>query len=184
MHDRYVKGVDFMTDNKWMTVSEVSEKVNIPVETIRRYIRSHSVHLKVKKLHKKYYIHDESMTVIEQIRSLYAEGKNIEEVEESLTAKGIPMTITVKNDNDDSVTVQVVDELQEIKKKLEQQEKFNHELIKRLDDRDKYIKESLEQRDQRLLESIRSIQEQKQAQLEVAASTPKKSFFSRLFAKK
>ncbi|EOW8912836.1 MerR family transcriptional regulator [Listeria monocytogenes] len=169
-----------MTDNDWLTVSEASKRVNIPVETIRRYLRSHNVHLRVKKLSKKYYIHDESLTVIEQIRTLYDRGKNVEEVEEALSASGIPMTITVKNDDDEAMTVHVVDELLEIKKKLEQQEKFNHELMKRLDDRDKYIKESLEARDQRLLEAIR---ESQQARLEVAASQEKKSFLQRLFNK-
>lgn len=174
-----------MTDNEWFTVSEASEKINIPVETIRRYIRSHNIHLRVKKLGKKYSIHDESMTVLSQIRALYDQGKNIDEVEETLSASGIPMTITVKNDDDESMTVMVADELQEIKRKLEQQEKFNDELMKRLDDRDRYIKESLEARDQRLMESIRLLQEQKQTQLETATSQElkKRSFWTRLFSK-
>ena len=110
-----------MTDNEWLTVSEASKKINIPVETIRRYIRSHNVHLRVKKLGKKYFIHDESMTVIEQIRVLYTEGKNTEEVENSLSASGVPLTITIKNDHDESVT----DELQEIRKELQEQRQFN-----------------------------------------------------------
>jgi DNA-binding transcriptional MerR regulator len=116
-----------MTDNEWLTVSEASKKINIPVETIRRYIRSHNIHLRVKKLGKKYFIHDESMTVIEQIRILYAEGKNTEEVEESLSASGVPLTITVKNDHDESVTVHVTDELQEIRKELQEQRQFNEQ---------------------------------------------------------
>lgn len=178
-----MKGVNFMTDNDWMTVSEVSEKVNIPVETIRRYIRSHSVHLKVKKLHKKYYIHDESMTVIEQIRALYAEGKNIEEVEETLTASGIPMTITVKNDNDEAMTVHLTDELQEIKQALQEQKQFNQQLLEQMKQQQEYISQSLEKRDQRLLESIRAMQEQKQAQIETATAEQKKGFFARLFGK-
>jgi len=118
-----------MTDNEWMTVSEASEKVNIPVETVRRYIRSHSVHLKVKKLGKKYSIHNDSLTVIKQIRVLYDHGKNVDEVEESLSASGIPMTFTVKNDNDEAMTVHVADELLEIKKVLQQQQEFNKALM-------------------------------------------------------
>src|SRR4051812_30626075 len=122
-----MKGRDRMNDTEWVTVSEASEKTNIPVETIRRYIRSHNIHLRVKKLGKKYHIHDESMTVLSRIRTLYDQGKNIEEVEESLSASGIPMTITVKNDDDSSMTVHVNDELKEIKKELQEQRKLNEQ---------------------------------------------------------
>ncbi|NRL58356.1 helix-turn-helix domain-containing protein, partial [Salmonella enterica subsp. enterica serovar Typhi] len=99
-----------MTDNEWMTVSEASEKLNIPVETVRRYIRSHSVHLRVKKQGKRYLLHDESMTVIQAIRGYYDRSMNADEVEEALSAQGIPMTITVKSDNDEAMTVHIADE--------------------------------------------------------------------------
>lgn len=175
-----------MTDNEWMTVSEVSEKVNIPVETIRRYIRSHSVHLRAKKLGKKYFIHDESMTVIKQIRGLYEQGKNIDEVEEALSASGVAMTITVKSDDDDSMTVYVADELQEIKRALQEQKQFNESLLKKLDEQSEhlqsqqaYIKESLERRDKQLTESMRMFQENRMQ----LASTKQKSFWGRLFGK-
>lgn len=159
-----------MTDNEWMTVSEVSEKVNIPVETIRRYIRSHSVHLKVKKLGKKYSIHESSLAVIEQIRALYDRGKNIDEVEEVLSASGIPMTITVKNDNDESMTVNVADELQAIKRRFEQQEKFNEKLqqfneslLEQLNQQQLYFEKKFEELkyDRELISSLREGMEQR-----------------------
>src|SRR3954469_24963549 len=73
-----------MTDNEWLTVSEASKKINIPVETIRRYIRSHNVHLRVKKLGKKYFIHDESVTVhvtdeLQEIRKELQEQRQFNE---------------------------------------------------------------------------------------------------------
>jgi len=52
----------------------------------------------------------------------------VDEVEESLSASGIPMTFTVKND-DEVMTVHVADELQEIKKVLQQQQDFNKALM-------------------------------------------------------
>ncbi|MFF0566012.1 helix-turn-helix domain-containing protein [Bacillus velezensis] len=174
-----------MTDKEWFTVSEISNKLNIPVETIRRYIRAHSIHLKAKKINKKYFIHNESMTVIKQIRNFYDRGMNAEEVEESLSAQGVPMTITIKNDHDEPMTVHVTEELKEIKVKLEKQEKFNQELMKRLDDRDKYIKESLERRDQQLIESLKATLEVNQGKLEAAPrkEEAKRGFFQRLFNK-
>lgn len=174
-----------VTDKEWCTVSEMSNKVNIPVETIRRYIRAHSIHLKVKKINKKYYIHDESMTVIKQIRVFYDRGMKAEEVEENLSAHGVPVTITIQNDRDEPMTVHVAEELKEIKLRLEQQEKFNNELMKRLDERDKYIKESLERRDHQLIESLKATLEVKQGQLEAAPikEEAKRGFFQRLFNK-
>lgn len=187
-----MKGCDSMTDNEWLTVSEVSEKINIPVETIRRYIRGHSVHLKVKKQGKKYFLHNDAMTVIKQIRAFYDRGMNADEVEENLSSSGIPMTITVKDDNDEAMTVHVADELKEIKRALKEQKQFNQMLLQKLDQQNEhlqsqqdYIKQSLERRDQQLLESIRSVQEHKQAEIEAAANLEesKKGFFARLFGR-
>ncbi|MFB7142747.1 MULTISPECIES: MerR family transcriptional regulator [Terrabacteria group] len=179
-----------MAENQWLSVAEVGEKVGIPVETIRRYIRSHGIHMKVKKVHKRYVIHDESVTVFTQIRELYADGKNIEEVEQALTDKGVPMIITVKDENDEPMTVSVTEELKRVNdtlnEKFEKQNEFNKLLLERLDQQQKYINESLNKRDQLLLESIRSLQEEKQARIEMAAAAekPKLSFWARLFGKK
>jgi DNA-binding transcriptional MerR regulator len=172
-----------MTDKEWLTVSEVSGKLNIPVETIRRYIRSHSVHLKVKKQGKKYLLHNDSMTVIKQIRSLYDRSMNVDEVEENLSASGFPMTITVKNNDDEAMTVRVADELQEIKLALDEQKDFNNKLLDKLNKQNEYINQSLETRDQRLMEAIR---ENQQARIETVATqqkTDKQGFFARLFGK-
>jgi DNA-binding transcriptional MerR regulator len=176
-----MNGGFLVTDNEWLSVSEVSEKVNIPVETIRRYIRSHNVHLKVKRLHKKYYLHDEALTVIERIRGLYADGKNVEEVEEALSLDGIPMTLTVENSGDERVTVHVADELKAIRQQLEEQKQFNIKLIEELKNQRDFIELSIEKRDRQLMEVLK---ENQQARIEQAASQEKKGFFSRLFTKK
>ncbi|MED1489156.1 MerR family transcriptional regulator [Bacillus smithii] len=173
-------------ENEWMTVTEVSEKINVPVETVRRYLRQFSLYLKVKKMHKKYLIHDDSLTVLETIRQQYAEGKNAEEIENFLATSGVTMTITVKNDDDESITVHVADELKEIKKALEEQKQFNEMLLKKLDEQNRYIKESLEKRDRQLMESLTQSLEIRQARIEAAITEKEtqKGFFSRLFSKK
>lgn len=145
-----------MTDKGWITASEASEKVNIPVETIRRYLRSHSVHIKVKKVNKKYLIHDDCMTVLKQIRTLYEQGKNADEVEETLSASGIPMTITVKDERDDSVTVHVADELKEIKQELKEQKEFNLRLVEYFEQKFEDLKA-----DRELISSLKSSMQQK-----------------------
>lgn len=174
-----------MNDNEWITVSEVSEKINVPVETVRRYLRQFSLYLKVKKVHKKYLVHDDSLTVLETIRQLYAEGKNAEEIENILATSGAAMTITVKN-NDESMTVSVADELKEIKKALEEQKQFNKQLLEQIQKQNEYINQRLEERDKLLMESLKQTLEQRKMMIEQAAAEKEqpKGFFARLFSKK
>lgn len=164
-----------MVNDAWLTVSEVSERAGIPVDTLRRYIRVHGVHLKVKKVHKKYQIHEESMNVLQTIRELYAGSKNIDEVEQALSNKGIPMTITVETENNERMTVNVSDELKEIRQALEEQRNFNKLLLEqletqqsRMDKQQAYIDERMNERDKQLMQGIRSIQEQKRLSIEGA----------------
>jgi DNA-binding transcriptional MerR regulator len=173
-----------MNDKEWLTVSEASEKVNIPVETLRRYLRHHNVHLKVKKLSKKYYIYNESMTVIEEIRRLYADGKNVEEVEESLSSSGFPMTLTVKNDDDEPMTVHVADEIKEIKEQLEKQTQFNQVLLDKLNEQNERMERYILKRDSEVMEKLNQIQSSHQTLLEAAStqeSSKKKKFWKRWF---
>lgn len=176
-----------MNDNEWITVSEASEKINVPVETVRRYLRQFSLYLKVKKMHKKYLIHDDSLTVLETIRQLYAEGKNAEEIENILATSGAAMTITVKNDDDDEwVTVSVANELKDIKKALEEQKQFNKQLLEQIQKQNEYINKRLEERDKLLMESLKQTLEQRKMMIEQAAAAEKeqpKGFFARLFSK-
>jgi DNA-binding transcriptional MerR regulator len=180
-------------DNEWLTVADVCASLDIPAETLRRYIRNHSIHLKVKKSHKKYMIHHESLEVLRQIRELYASGKSIDEIEDILTQKGVQVTFTVETMNEDNerVTVNVADELQVIKKALDEQKQLNQLLIEQLQKQQEYIEkrlakmdDRLEERDRKLMESIRSLKEQKKALLEASTTKEKTGFFARLFSKK
>jgi hypothetical protein len=118
------------------------------------------------------------VTVINQIRDLYAQGKNADEVDQSLSASGVPLTITIEptdHDIHDSHERSERDErleniLTEMQKKLDQQQEFNRLLLDRLDHQQKYIDDRLENRDRMLMESIRQLQEEKQARLEAAAA--------------
>jgi DNA-binding transcriptional MerR regulator len=186
------------TEDEWLSVSDISEKVGIPVETIRRYIRSHGVHMKVKKIHKRYVVHGESLTVFKQIRELYADGKNVEEIEQTLTNRGVPMTVTVQLDDDEPMTVDVADELKRMNDNFEgkyqeqaEQIKLLAELVKK---QQAYIDEKLEKQEQRseqrhqvLVESLKTSMELRKSLIEAAATKveeePKKGFWARLFGK-
>ena len=174
----------FMPETEWLSVADVSECTGVPVETVRRYIRSHGIHLKVKKVHKRYLVHNESVAVFKQIRELYSDSKNVEEVEQILSSRGVPMTVTIENDDDEPMTVSMADELREIKKALIQQQQFNQDLLEELKRQKNYIENSIEKRDQRLIESLRVIKnENHEANLEIAPRKKKSGIFQRIFNK-
>lgn len=82
---------------EWFTVSEVSEKLNIPAETIRRYITRHQMHLYVRKGHKSYQIAEISISTLHEIRSLYGEGKQADEIDRVLAGGNRPTIVDVKD---------------------------------------------------------------------------------------
>lgn len=146
---------------EWQAVSDVEKMTGIPNGTIRRYIRQHGMYLKVRKKHKSYEIHEDSIEILKEIRTLYGEGKNVDQIDDILSEKGYSMTVTIKNDHE-HVTVDVGEVLSEIRKGMDDLKDFNRELIKRLDEREKYIQESLKKRDEQLMNLLRELQEQKQ----------------------
>lgn len=94
-----------MAEKEWLSVADVSEHTGVPVEAVRRYTRSHGIHLKVKKVHNWYLVHSESVAVFKLIRKLYSDSRNVEEVEQILSYRGVPMTVTIENDDDEPITV-------------------------------------------------------------------------------
>ncbi len=192
----------FMAEGDWLTVSDVSDRIGVPVETLRRYLRNHGIHLKVKKVHKRYLIHADSVTVLKQIRDLYSDSKNLDEVEQTLSNRGIAMNVTVQTDDEESVTVNVADELKAIKEALAKQQGFNQireeqhketqqvlgQVLAKLGQLESQVEESLNESQKRMNEYVRLIEESNQAKLETAAATQtevkKKGLFSRLFGKK
>lgn len=163
-------------DEQWHTVTDAGDRLGIPVETIRRYIRTHGHHLKVRKHHKKYQIHDDCLETFRTIRNLYASGQNQEEIDRALDQKGIARTITIDPDDHDR--------LDQIMDKLDKQEQINQALIKQMADmmdqitrQNEYIKNSIDARDQNLMALIR---ESQQAKI-TAPDEQKPGIWARLF---
>jgi len=99
----------------WLSVTELSEQLDIPAETIRRYINRHEMHLYVKKESKSYYVSSTSIAVIEKIRQLYSEGKQKEEVARALDLQGVPINrienVEVRDINDESWMISLQEKL-------------------------------------------------------------------------
>ena len=113
-----------MNDEKqWFSVTELSEKLDIPDATIRRYIRQHGHHLQLRKRHKSYLIAAESLEVLIQIREAYAAGKGVDDVEDVLAASGAPTIITVTDTkgNGERVTVDLLEALFTLQKTVNEQ---------------------------------------------------------------
>lgn len=158
-------------DDQWHTVAEAGESLGIPTGTIRRYLRTHGQHLKARKYHKKYQIHDDSIQTIQMIRDLYGKGKSQDEIDRILDQKGITRTITVEPIEDDRLDL--------IMDKLDKQDQMMAMMAEQIQKQNEYIKQSIDARDQRLIEAIReSLEARKQI---ASAEEEKRSFWSRLF---
>jgi benzoyl-CoA reductase/2-hydroxyglutaryl-CoA dehydratase subunit BcrC/BadD/HgdB len=115
--------IDVTDENEWLTVTDLSQKFGIPDATLRRYIRQHGHHLKLRKHHKSYLVALESIDVLVRIREAYAEGKGMDDVENALAAAHAPTFITVTEVNDDGeqVTVNVAEALSSLQKTVNDQ---------------------------------------------------------------
>lgn len=144
-------------DIEWLTVLDVEKQIKIPNATIRRYIRNHGHHLNIRKKGKSYFIASESIPIVLDIRKQYDEGKSQEQVEETFIQKGSPVTITVTAD-DEQVTVNVSEALQDIKKAMHEQNKIIESLVVQMKKQQDYIDNKLEERDRKLIEALRENQ--------------------------
>lgn len=163
----------------WLSVSEVVERTGIPENTLRRYLNNHQHHLRLKRNHKQYSIHEDSVEVLTKIRGWYEQNKKRDKVDDLLNQSKIPMTITV-DDGGGSVEVDVSETLADLKKGMEEQKEFNRQLLEKLDQRDKYIEERLNQRDEQLMKAMRESLESKKeiaAEKEPESEPPKKKWW-------
>jgi len=155
-----MNGVEMM---EWLSVARVSEQVGIPQETVRRYITRHHGHLQVKKGHKSYQIAESSIPVFVQIRRLYAEGKQADEVDKELDRSGRPTIVSV-NGPGESMNVEVAVSLAALDSKM-------NAIVAMLVNVDERLKASEQHRDA-INEDMKVIREQfVNVNNEVAATT-------------
>lgn len=166
-------------EKEWFSVLDIEKQTGIPNQTLRRYINNHGHHLNVKKQGKAYYLADESIKVIQEIRKLYEEGMTAQQVNDTLVERAIPMTITI-SDGEQKISVHVGEALQDLKESINEQNKVIRSLVEQVQKQQEYIDTKLEDRDRRLIESLREMQETKKG-IASAQEEKKKGFFARLF---
>lgn len=171
-----VRGVVKISENDWLTLADTSKKLDIPYNSLARYVSRHSQHLKIKKEHTAILVHSDSFDTLKTIRELYEKRYTQKIVDQELLGRGIPITVEVEDENAIqtlSATLQgMKTELETLRKRSEQQEKFNQELLIGLEKQQQYIDERLEKRDRLLMESLK---ESMDARRELAAT--KKSWW-------
>ncbi len=180
-------------ENEYFTVAEMEKETKIPHQTIRRYMKIHGYYLVMKKSHKSFLMHRNSINTLNRIRSLYSDGKNSKEVDDFLSNNGFALHLdneNVHDPNHEHVKNGVPDTLLELKQdmvllheKMDEQEKFNRLLLEkiieqneRIEFQQKYIDEKLTKRDELLLSSLRGVMEQKRIDAPVQQEEKKKWF--------
>ncbi|MEW9501917.1 DUF3967 domain-containing protein [Jeotgalibacillus marinus] len=172
--------------NKWYNVLEAEKETKIPDATIRRYIRNHGHHLNIRKRGKSYLIAHDSLSIINKIRELYDDGKQLHDVEDTLRMMNVPMNMTV-DDGEKGVTVTVSETLiqlqkgiTEANKYMAEQMEFNQSLLEAIKKQQDYIDTRMKERDQNLMQSLK---ESTEARKEIASASEEKkgSIWSRMF---
>lgn len=178
-------------ENNYLTVAEMENETKIPHQTIRRYMKIHGHYLVMKKSHKSFLIHKDSVKTLNVIRSLYAAGKTNKQVDDHLINNGFALNLDNENNHEHVSNVVSGGALQELKndmnglhEKLNEQEKFNRLLLEkmveqneRIESQQKYIDEKLRKRDELLLKSMREILEVKSLNPPVQQQEKKKWYY-------
>jgi hypothetical protein len=98
------------------------ELVDIPENSLKRYIQEHDNFIKFNKEHNRYKVHESAINVLKKIRKLYGEGHKKDEVNDRLREMGTPMDIVVESDDDE---IDYKKELLDMKEMLRKQMEFN-----------------------------------------------------------
>ncbi|MFB9758865.1 DUF3967 domain-containing protein [Ectobacillus funiculus] len=178
-------------EKEWIAVNDLSKKIEVSENTLKRYIRRHEQFLKIKQGNRsKYFIHSDSIKIVRQIKKMYNNNMNEEEVNKQLQASGIPLVITVPKDDNgtESLSLNILDTMNSLHERLGQLEQINKNQSEQLAELRKSVKQQTEQqrqqqdfqkallqkldeRDQNLMTMIRETQETKKM---IAATQQKK----------
>ncbi|WP_254610189.1 MULTISPECIES: DUF3967 domain-containing protein [unclassified Bacillus (in: firmicutes)] len=168
-------------NQEWISVNDLAKKVDVSENTLKRYIRRHEQFLTVKQGNRsKYFIHSDSVKIIKQIKKLYNDNMNEEEVNKKLQTSGVPLIITVSTDNNgvEPLSMNILDTMNALYERLGQLEQINKNQSEQLEELKELVKQQakqqkqqqdfqkaviqrMDERDQNLMAMIRKNQETK-----------------------
>ncbi|MEC1068224.1 DUF3967 domain-containing protein [Priestia megaterium] len=170
----------------WITVNKISQMIDTPVPTVRRYIQKHQSFFNTRREGKKILLHPDSVELLKKIRRWYVVDNMIDnEIDNKLKADGYKVFIDVDSINHESIeneldTVsldfmkEMFKEQRAVNQQLMENNKLLFEEIKEMKQSHKESEIKREQRDLALIELARSMQETKKS---IAASAEKKKWW-------
>ncbi|UYX52218.1 hypothetical protein M3Y14_27615 [Bacillus thuringiensis] len=138
---------------KWLTIFEIEKETKIPYVTIKRYIRLHGHHLKIKKQGNSYLISSDFIPLLLKMQLYYQEGKEINEIEEVLSSTHVLPEIKM-NYQEKSAVVLVTETLIHMNTSLYELNRKYEKLVNEFQRQKEYIDRRLEKRDEILLQII------------------------------
>lgn len=125
---------------EWLTVTEVSKRMDVSDRTIRRYIKAHKVYIDTRDLPgRSLEVHEDSIETLQLIRRMYTKGWDRERVDRYL-AETKPMIIRVENDEKSDLpeipgekfsAFQMLKEMAERQKRIEENQRLILEQMSR-----------------------------------------------------
>jgi len=170
----------------WITVNKISQMIDTPVPTVRRYIQKHQSFFNTRREGKKILLHPDSVELLKKIRRWYVVDNMIDnEIDNKLKSDGYKVFIDVDSINHesienelDTVSLDFMKEMFKEQRAVNQQLMENNKLLfEEINEMKQSHKESeikREQRDLALIELARSMQETKKS---IAASAEKKKWW-------
>lgn len=143
--------------DKWLSISQLSEVIDIPETTVRRYANKFDKYFRYEHRGRGKKYHPDSMEIIKRIAFLYSEDYEITDIDSILSKE---FSFTIENEK---TTIQprmksLEQQFDEFKK---QQEEFNSQLLKKIQEQQDYIQNYIGTRDEELLNVLSQLQESK-----------------------
>ncbi|MBN6206212.1 MerR family transcriptional regulator [Ralstonia pickettii] len=177
--------------NEWFSISSVSEKVNIPRETVRRYVRQYGNHLEIKRGERNaYLVHENSLETVKKIRHLMEQGHEREQVKEFLKGGTNNEEQAANKSEIYGTLIKEIQTLAEQNKQLIKSLKLMDERMNRFEmlliqlqasmreqdhEQDKEQRDYERKRDEHLMKAMSELQEKREG------NTNKKKLFTKLF---
>lgn len=131
MNNKDAKDNNSSKKPEYIPLSKAVELTSIPNGTLKRYMLNHSQFVDFKKVGREYRININDLEIIKIIRTLYNQGLKQNAVDEKLESEGIPVTITIPEENNSSL-VNVNEELSQLKNMVQLNNNVQEKLISEL----------------------------------------------------
>ncbi|KYG33459.1 MerR family transcriptional regulator [Priestia endophytica] len=173
-----------MKEEKRFSVPQIASELGVPGSTVRRYLAQFSDFLEIKKIKNKNFVNSSSLEVLKEIRDLFADKKNVEQVREKLASHRASFIDVEEEDIEFNPHEQTPAHLtleetenriaEKVYGKVEVLIKEQFENMKN-DNNIEELKSYLKQRDEEMVKVMKQLQEREQTReqqmLEVAATS-------------